>query len=53
MSPASSTGYKMPAHCGAHRRELTLLDFWQADQSRYDLEHYFRNTAKVTCAGGG
>lgn len=28
--------------CGARRRELTLLDLWQAYQQRYDLEHYFR-----------
>jgi len=28
--------------CGARRRELTLVDLWQAYQARYDLEHYFR-----------
>jgi hypothetical protein len=28
--------------CGARRRDLTLLDIWQAYQQRYDLEHYFR-----------
>jgi hypothetical protein len=27
---------------GARRRELSLVDIWEAYRQRYDLEHFFR-----------